>query len=98
MKYLISVICIIIMSCESNSSSEVNISKGYVFLNQGQNSSIDYYNLDSDSLIQGVFQRNNASEVLAGYAEHLNKSDDLITITLQGSFGTGEGGKVVLNG
>lgn len=91
------VITLLIISCENtNREDKIDISKGYVFLNQASISSIDYYDIEADSLIPAVYQRNNNSESLTGYAEHLNQSDDIITLTLQGAFGSGSGGKVII--
>jgi hypothetical protein len=88
---------LILFACESSTSdSKVNVSQGYLFLNQGSISSIDYFDIETDSISRGVFQQNNNGETLSGYAEHLNQNEDFYTITLQGTFGSGVGGKVIL--
>lgn len=91
-------IILIFISCESSADNEepVLISKGYITLNQGSVSAVDYYDIDSDSLHQSVFSKNNNSETLAGYAEHITMDDKYVYVSLQGSFGEGDGGKVVI--
>ena len=98
MKQLILLLlALLFIACESTTENRelVRVSKGYVILNQGKISSIDYYDLESDSLKKGVFQAANAGTTLAGYAESITVSDKYIVVTIQGTYNTGENGKVI---
>lgn len=69
--------------------------QGYVTLNQGSISSIDYYNLAGDSLTSGMYQLQNNAETLSGYAEQIIRTENYFIVSMQGDYGTGTNGKVI---
>ena len=95
---LVLAIAMVFIGCTSTTedAESIKISSGYVYLNQGGTSTLDYYNIKADSLYTEVYQKNNPGETLSSYAEAIYQSENYIFITLQGGYRTGDGGKVLV--
>ena len=90
------IILISLFACDNAEDEKFEVINGYLILNQGSNSGVDYFNTDNNQHYENVISRLNNGYTMPGYSEYIYQDVDYFYATLQGSYGTGNGAKLIV--